>query len=92
MIPSRYESLPSRALLGRGTVGQVSAEIARLGSRRVIVLSLPEQSEQAESIAKQRGSARSATCTGAATHTPLDARWPIPTPIHDGQNALCCGD
>lgn len=48
MIPFIYESLPSRVIFGRGTVGQVSAEIERLGAKRVIILSTAEQSAEAE--------------------------------------------
>jgi maleylacetate reductase len=72
MIPFIYESLPSRVIFGRGTVGQVGVEIERLGAKRVIILSTAEQSAEAERISQQLSDTHGATFNGAVMHTPLE--------------------
>ncbi|GIQ78265.1 maleylacetate reductase [Bradyrhizobium sp. RD5-C2] len=72
MIPFVYESLPSRVIFGRGTVGQVGVEIERLGAKRVIILTTAEQSAEAERISRQVSGVHGATFNGAVMHTPLE--------------------
>jgi alcohol dehydrogenase class IV len=72
MIPFTYEGLPARVIFGSGTLDQVGAEVERLGCKRVMVISTPQQAAEAERIAKQLGAAHGVTYTGAVMHTPVD--------------------
>lgn len=67
-----YTALPGRVLFGAGRVGEVAEEVARLGCRRALVLSTPEQRETAESVARQLGPLAVGAFHGAAMHTPVE--------------------
>jgi maleylacetate reductase len=83
MTPFTYEGLPARVIFGRGTLDQVGAEVERLGSKRVIVVSTPQQAAEAERIARQLGAAHGATYAGAVMHTPVEVTEQAMTVVQD---------
>ena len=72
MIPFIYDALPARIMFGSGTVGQIPAELQRLGCSRAIVVSTPEQHETAAGIASLLDVASAGVFARAAMHTPAD--------------------
>lgn len=67
-----YQMLPARVVFGRGTIAALPAEAERLGLRRLLVLSTPEQVGLAERVRKFLGD-RAAGIFGLATiHTPIE--------------------
>lgn len=47
-----HETLPSRVVFGSGSVDQLPTEVTRLQAERVLVLSTPEQRQQAEEVTR----------------------------------------
>jgi alcohol dehydrogenase class IV len=72
MTPFAYEGLPARVIFGHGTLEQVGPEVDRLGCKRVMVISTPQQSSDADRIAQLLGATYGATYTGAVMHTPVE--------------------
>jgi alcohol dehydrogenase class IV len=72
MTPFVYNANPSRVIFGSGTLSQLPEEITRLGARRAIVLSTPEQASEAETLAQRIASLSSGVFAGARMHTPSD--------------------
>lgn len=66
-----FNGLPMRVLFGDGTVARLAEEAARLGMRRPLVLSTPEQQGQAQDILALLGDANSGGFFGATMHTPV---------------------
>jgi len=76
MIESRpfiFPGIRSRVVFGSGTIAQVAAEMERLGRRKALVLTTPQQRTDGEALAdKIGGSARATVFSGATMHTPVD--------------------
>ncbi|WP_376092927.1 maleylacetate reductase [Roseomonas sp. CCTCC AB2023176] len=72
MQPFTYESLPQRVVFGWGTLDRVAEDVERLGCRRALVLSTPEQREAAEALAVRLGPLAAGTFPGAVMHTPVE--------------------
>jgi maleylacetate reductase len=70
--PFAYEALPMRVIFEEGAVSHVATEAARLGMRRVLVLSTPEQVAQANDIATLLGGLSAGVFSRATMHTPND--------------------
>ena len=70
LSPFVYEALPMRVLFGNGTVAKLAFEAERLGMKRVLVLSTPEQAAQAEDIATTLGPLSAGVFSQATMHTP----------------------
>ena len=68
--PFAFAGLPSRVIFGSGTVAQTGAEVARLGRKRALVLSTPNQKADAEALASRLGEAAAGVFAEAAMHTP----------------------
>src|SRR5262245_61800126 len=64
-----YTALPIRVLFGAGTLGQVRAEVERLGRSRVLVVARPER---ASAVEKVLGPLVVGRFEGAAMHTPVE--------------------
>jgi alcohol dehydrogenase class IV len=62
----------TKVVFGSGTRNRIPEEANALGCRRVLVLSTPDQAEQAERIADLLGAATAGTFTAAAPHTPVE--------------------
>ncbi|HVZ61982.1 MAG TPA: maleylacetate reductase [Terriglobales bacterium] len=67
-----YDQAPSRVIFGVGSLDQLSKEVERLGARRAIVLSTPEQREQAEMAARQLGGMAAGIFAEAVMHVPIE--------------------
>jgi maleylacetate reductase len=66
-----FAGLPSRVVFGAGTLRQLGEEVDRLGLRRVLVLSTPQQADLAEQIALWLGAKAAGVFTDATMHTPI---------------------
>jgi maleylacetate reductase len=67
-----YQSAPMRVLFGAGTLGQLPAELERLGISRALILSTPHQEGMAADVAATLGDRAAGIFAQAAMHTPLD--------------------
>src|SRR5688572_16975539 len=47
-----YNGLPARVVFGPGTIGQLPAEVARLGAKRVLLLATPGRAEMVAAVSK----------------------------------------
>ncbi len=72
MKPFIYNGLPARVIFGFGTIGQLGAEVERLGIRRALILSTPQQKVDAEKTAKDLGARAVGVFAEAAMHAPVD--------------------
>jgi len=72
MDPFIYQGLPSRVVFGAGSISHLEREIDLLGARRAIVLSTPEQREQAEVFAARLGSRAVGVFSKAVMHVPVE--------------------
>jgi maleylacetate reductase len=70
LSPFVYEALPMRVLFGNGSVAKLAFEAERLGMKRVLVLSTPEQAAQARDIAASLGPLSAGVFSQATMHTP----------------------
>jgi alcohol dehydrogenase class IV len=66
-----YNANPGRVIFGHGTIAGLADEADSLSARKVLVLSTPEQAEQAETVAKHLGSRFAGIYTKAQMHTPV---------------------
>lgn len=73
MTPSSFtfKGLPTRVVFGRGTIECVGEEVERLGAKRALVLSTPQQASDAQALAGRLGSLSAGIYSGAAMHTPV---------------------
>lgn len=72
MLDFIYEALPQRVVFGSGTLARVGEEVDRLGARRALVLTTPQQRESGEKLARIIGERQVGLFAGAAMHTPVD--------------------
>jgi maleylacetate reductase len=67
-----YNGLPARVVFGVGALSKLPEELARLGAKRALVLSTPEQKASADEVAR----ALAAHCVGAydkaVMHVPIE--------------------
>jgi alcohol dehydrogenase class IV len=70
--PFLYNGLPSRVIFGAGSIAQLPAELDRLGAKRALLLSTPEQKDSASEVAKSLGSRCAGTYDKAAMHVPVE--------------------
>ncbi len=84
-----FNGLPSRVVFGAGSLARLGDEIERLGAKRALVLSTPEQRASAEDIARRLGAGSAGIFDRAAMHVPItvaeDARR-----VAQELNADCC--
>lgn len=72
MDPFTYTALPARVIFGPGTLAQVPDEVRRLGCHRALVLSTPQQVNEALALAGTLGNVSAGVFDGAAMHTPVE--------------------
>ena len=72
MDPFIYQGLPSRVVFGAGSIEYLEREIDLLGAKRAIVLSTPQQCEQAEAFAARLGSRAAGVFSKAVMHVPVE--------------------
>jgi len=66
-----YDASPVRVVFGSGTLANLSAEIARLGLGRVLVLSTPGRAVGAQALVERIGTTAAGSFTEATMHTPV---------------------
>src|SRR5215469_11356282 len=67
-----FENLPCRVLFGSGTLGAAKAEVERLGGKRALVLTTPQQEAQGKSLGAALGPLYAGLFPGATMHTPVE--------------------
>jgi maleylacetate reductase len=67
-----YQMLPARVVFGHGTSATLPAEAERLGLRRLLVLSTPDQSMLAERVQQLLDDRAASVFNGATMHTPVE--------------------
>jgi maleylacetate reductase len=67
-----YNGLPSRVVFGVGALARLPEELARLGVKRALVLSTPEQKSSAAQVAAALGAHCAGTYDRAVMHVPLE--------------------
>jgi maleylacetate reductase len=65
-----YNGLPARVVFGAGAIAKLPEEVERLGAKRALVLSTPEQRDSAEQVARALGARCVGTYDKAAMHVP----------------------
>jgi alcohol dehydrogenase class IV len=67
-----YNGYASRVVFGAGAIAQLPAELERLGVKRVLLLSTPEQGETVKSIADILGARVAGVFDKAVMHVPVE--------------------
>src|SRR6266581_8206303 len=67
-----YQAAPMRVIFGRGTLGQLPAELERLGISRALILATPNQTKQAAQVVSILRHRAAGIFAEAAMHTPVD--------------------
>ena len=67
-----YNGLPARVVFGVGALAKLPEELDRLGAKRALVLSTPEQTQSAESVKRALGARAAGLYDKAAMHVPID--------------------
>lgn len=67
-----YIGRPARVLFGAGTLRQLPAEVERLGARKALVLSTPEQRAFADQVAALLGDRAAGVFDRAVMHVPIE--------------------
>ena len=73
MSPFTFEANIPRVVFGAGSLRQLPAEIERLGARRALVLSTPEQVDSARRVADLLGERSAGVFPRAVMHVPIEA-------------------
>jgi len=72
MNPFVYTAYAARVVFGEGAIAQLPAELERLGARRALVLSTPEQAAGVRAVAARLGARAAGVYDKAAMHVPLE--------------------
>jgi alcohol dehydrogenase class IV len=67
-----FNGQPSRVVFGAGAIAHLEREIDLLGARRALVLSTPEQTAQAQSVADRLGPRAAGIFARAVMHVPIE--------------------
>jgi maleylacetate reductase len=67
-----YNGLPTRVVFGFGTISRAGEETRRIGMKRPLLLSTPQQKPQAEALAARLEMEVAGVFSGATMHTPVD--------------------
>lgn len=67
-----YIGRPARVIFGAGALRQLPAEVDRLGARKALVLSTPEQRASAEQVAALLGERAAGVFDRAVMHVPIE--------------------
>jgi maleylacetate reductase len=84
-----YNGQPSRVVFGRGALEKLGAEIDRLGAKRALVLSTPEQRASAEDISRRLGARSAGVYAKAVMHVPIETAEAARA-VAKELNADCC--
>lgn len=67
-----FPGITTRVVFGAGTLARTAEELARLGHSRALVLSTPNQKDDAQALADSLGDKAAGVFAGAAMHTPVE--------------------
>ncbi|MDP2121911.1 MAG: maleylacetate reductase [Hoeflea sp.] len=67
-----FPGISTRVVFGSGTLARTAQEVERLGGRQALVLSTPNQADDAKALAAQLGALSAGTFCEAAMHTPVE--------------------
>ncbi|MFM0725545.1 maleylacetate reductase [Paraburkholderia strydomiana] len=67
-----YQSTPSRVVFGSGALSKLPEELDRLGARRALILSTPEQLQLANRVRGILGERAAGVCAQAVMHVPVE--------------------
>jgi alcohol dehydrogenase class IV len=67
-----YNGLPTRVVFGSGTSARTGNEARRIGVKRPLVFSTPEQTNEAQELAAKLGMDVAGVFSGATMHTPVE--------------------
>ncbi|MEZ5658034.1 MAG: maleylacetate reductase [Burkholderiaceae bacterium] len=67
-----YEAAAARVVFGAGMLANLAEELDRLGMKRALVLSTPEQRELAERVSSSLGERAAGLFDGAVMHVPVE--------------------
>ncbi len=67
-----YDQPATRVIFGIGALDRLAEEVKRLGARRALILSTPEQLKDAEEAARRLGSLAAGIFPGAVMHVPIE--------------------
>jgi len=67
-----FDGLPVRVVFGHGTLSQAPQEVERLGAKRALVLTTPQQKAEGHTLGAALGSLFAGVYSGAKMHTPTD--------------------
>ncbi|MGY4236691.1 maleylacetate reductase [Bradyrhizobium sp. USDA 4449] len=67
-----FENLPCRVVFGSGTLGAAKAELERLGGKRALVLTTPQQEAAGKALGAALGPLYAGLFPGATMHTPVE--------------------
>src|SRR5271165_5820514 len=67
-----YDQPATRVIFGVGTLDRLADEVKRLGAKRALVLSTPEQLKDAEEASHRLGGLAAGIYSGAAMHVPIE--------------------
>ncbi len=67
-----YQANPTRVVFGAGALARLGEEIERLGARRALVLSTPEQADSAGQVAAMLGDRAAGVFARAVMHVPIE--------------------
>jgi maleylacetate reductase len=67
-----YDQPPARIIFGVGAFARLGDEVMRLGARRALVLSTPEQLKEAEEAVRRLGSLAAGIFPEAVMHVPIE--------------------
>jgi len=67
-----YDQPATRVIFGTGSLDRVAEEVKRLGAKRAIVLSTPEQRGEAEDVARRLGELSAGMYAEAVMHVPIE--------------------
>ena len=65
-------ALAARIVFGTDTIKQLPDELARLAGKRALIISTPQQRDQAAQVQVLLGNSAAAIFSGAAMHTPVE--------------------
>jgi maleylacetate reductase len=67
-----FSGIPSRVVFGAGAIRELQAELDRLGARRALLLSTPEQSATVHKVKNYLGSRAAGVFDQAVMHVPIE--------------------
>jgi alcohol dehydrogenase class IV len=72
IAPFSFENLPCRVVFGSGTLGAATEELQRLGAKRALVLTTPQQEAEGRKLGAALGPLFAGIFSNATMHTPFE--------------------